>query len=299
MKKGFLIILTGVGMLMVMGLVLFSNFNAQHFRVDVGHSFAELVRTNALSHNINVYIQESSEIAHDTTIEEIGLRGGYSLINSFSCDSIRSVERRYTVWNSNSCFPDKGKLEDNYKDTYLSAFYDIMDGFPTIKGTDLRQGYLSNKVFMDAAIEFTTNSDEETTSPTKISIVGAPTYMIDYDVDYDELTDTIEVTENPRSDFLEMESQGIFKFAIYPHFLIEKEAGFIDDFIKVINWAESNGADCTTDEGSDDDKVTGGTCTVNPPFQTILNKIPYGEQDYLLFDTQTNYGTLAFSIKLS
>ena len=293
MKKGFLIILTGVGMLMVMGLILFSNFNAQHFRVDVGHSFSELVRTNALSHNINVYVQESSEIAHDTTIDTLGSRGGYSLLNSFACDSIRSVDVRYTVWNSNSCFPDSEILKDNYKDTYLSEFYDVMDGFPTIKGTDLKQGYLSNKVFMDAAIEFVDND------PPKISIVGAPTYMIDYDVDYDELTDTITVTDNPRSDFLEMESQGIFKFTLYPYFSIEKEAGFIDAFASVSAWAESNGEDCTTEEENDDDNVTGGSCDVDPPFSTTLKNIPYGNDNYLIFDANTGYGNMAFALKLT
>ena len=296
MKKGYLILLTGVAMIMVMGLVLFSNFNAQYFRVDVGHSFSELVRTNAISHNINVYVQDSSEIAHDSTIESIGKRGGYSLLNSFDCDSVRSIDVRYTVWNSDSCYPTSEKLKDNYKDTYLSKFYEIADGFPTIKGTDLKQGYFSNKVFMDAAIDFTSNEDSNIQT---IKIIGAPTYIMDYNVDYDELTDTLDITENPRADFFEMESQGLFKFSIYPNFYLEKEAGFLSNFVSVSEWAESHGEDCSTDEENDDDNVTGGSCDEEPPFPTSLKNVPQGTDNYLVFDTRTDYGNLAFAMKIT
>jgi hypothetical protein len=281
MKKGFVIILTGIGMLIVLSVILLSNFNAEKFRVDIGHSFAEIVKANSISQNINIYVQDSAEMAFDRTSKDIGSRGGYALINSLDCDSVSYVSQNYVVWNSNNCFPNKETLEQNFAKAYLPAFNKLVNEFPTIDGTTFKKGYFSNKVFMDTAINFPEDAP--------ITILGVPALLSDPEYEFDEVTQNLKITYTSRPDYLSLQgTEAYFEFQIYPFFQVTRDSTIIEDFASIGEWANNlNVQSC----------IDGTDCTEDAPYTTTYRTQTEGDDSYGLFDVSTIHGTMSFALK--
>jgi len=279
MKKGFVIILTGIGMLIVLSIILLSNFNAEKFRVDVGHSFAEIVKANSISQNINIYVQDSAEMAFDRTSKDIGSRGGYALINSLDCDSVKDVGKSYVIWNN--CFPTKELLEQNFEKAYLSTFNKLANGFPTIDGTNFKQGHFSNKVFMDTSINFPENEP--------ITILGVPALLSDPEYEFDEVTQILRVTQTSKPDYLSLQgTEAYFEFQIHPFFQVTRDSTIIEDFVSISEWASTlNVQSC----------IDGTDCTEDAPFTTTYKTLTAGDDSYGLFDVSTVHGTMSFALK--
>tara|TARA_Y100000034_G_scaffold134138_1_gene201741 strand:- start:5523 stop:6371 length:849 start_codon:yes stop_codon:yes gene_type:complete len=229
-KKGIVIILMSVGMLAVLAVILLANTNASYFRVDVGQSYAELVKTTAISQNIVNYVEDSAELSVEESIIRLSANGGYTSSNPTGCQTANLASKKYVIWNSgDGCYPSESQIKRNFESVFLLTFERIADSFPTIEGTEYEQGTLTSHVFLDADVSFSGN---------QMTLVGAPTYFLNPSYIFDEETDELTIIEKPAPDFLLMQGEN-FEFPIYPFFSIARNTKFISEFSTISDWAKT------------------------------------------------------------
>jgi len=191
MKKGQMLIITAVVILVSLGAVLMWSEGGITKEVTIGQTHAAITDAFSLGQTINNYLGDSAELSKCNTISEL-IRVADAAEYAIGEDEIE--QKIYDT------------KEDYFEAMFLYNFYIYMADFPKIKKTSLEDDYsLYNNLFFD--IQFDYNGEGILKE-----IKGAPGW--------------IEYEDKAFVDYLEIASEAGFVYKIRPIFSIDMNLDF-------------------------------------------------------------------------
>ncbi len=203
MKKGQMLIITAVVMLVSLGAVLMWNEGGITKEVTVGQTQADIFETFAIGQTINNYLGDAAEIALCNALHSTGLN-----------------------WEAEA-LPESDEIEIYFEERYLDNLAVYIAAFPPIKKTSLEDEYaLYTNLFFHS--EFDYENEIIKGGPDKVIYNHAYGYDPEENV---SLYETVEFV-----DYLEILSDDGFIYKLKPIYSVTFPTQFFDYFETARAW---------------------------------------------------------------